>query len=185
MLARAAIFAVAASVMSVSAQLQILAPGGPNLWWVAQSENNIVWNCQESQFQNFTILVANGNPDVLVSPEAIIAIEPNFNCDIMITTQQANLPVADNYTVQFANPLNSSDIYAQSQPFAIMALGAAYPATSATPTASGTATGSSSSTGSAASVTKSSGASLNAVAGGPAGLAAMGVVLAGLVGMGV
>ena len=73
----------------------------------------------------------------------------------------SNEPAANNYTVQFANPLNNTDvspysitaafchlhsylsqIYAESQPFEIKPLGASYPA-SASPSGSATATGAS------------------------------------------
>ena len=54
--------------------------------------------------------VANSNPSLLVSPEAIIAIQPNFDCSEEVSPNQANLPVGDGYVVQFANPLNSSDV---------------------------------------------------------------------------
>jgi len=162
MLAHLAIVAAAIGLASAQSVLQILAPGGSDLWWVAQSENNIVWTCHENTaLSNFTILVANSNQNVLVSPEAIIAIQPNFDCSETITTQQANLPVASGYTVQFANPFNSSDIYAQSAPFEIKALGATYPAASATPTESGvssTGSGTATSSGSSSSSTSKSAA---------------------------
>ncbi|EIN08774.1 hypothetical protein PUNSTDRAFT_52260 [Punctularia strigosozonata HHB-11173 SS5] len=141
--------AVAALAGVASADLQVLAPGGPDLWWVAQSVNTILWNCQESQFQNFTILIANSNPTILVQPQAIIAIEENFDCSKTITEQQANFTVASGYTIQLANTLNTTDIYAESQPFEIKSLGSTYPASSATPTATGTSTASGSNSASA------------------------------------
>jgi len=133
----AALFGVA-----VAGDLTVVVPGGPDLWWVDKSQNNIVWTCQDSPYSNFTILVANQNTQVLSSPIAIVAIENNFDCSKIITPDQANQPPGTGYIIQLANILNETDVYAQSQPFEIKALGAAYPASSATPTASGTSTGS-------------------------------------------
>lgn len=66
--------ALASALVHVaSAQLQVLSPGGDNLWWgefhvlssisahndlfaVADNENLLVWNCNESQEQTFTVL---------------------------------------------------------------------------------------------------------------------------------
>jgi len=144
---------VAALASNAAAQLKILSPGGPNLWWVAQSQNDIVWTCQTSPYQNFTILIANSNPDVLVSPFAFVAEQPNYDCSEEISQYQLTQPAASNYTIQFANILNSSDIYATSEPFEIKALGASYPPASATPT--GTATSSASGTNSASSASAS------------------------------
>jgi len=147
MYTRSVLSAVTLSLVGLaSAQLQVISPGGPNLWWVAQSVNNIVWNCQQNtEFSNFTVLVANSNPNILVSPEAIVAVVPNFDCSLQTTVQQVNLQVADGYTVILANPLNSTDVYATSQPFSVKAAGAAYPASSATPTGTGTSSSTSSS----------------------------------------
>jgi hypothetical protein len=148
-------FAVALADLS---GLSIVSPGGDGLWWVAKSQNNIVWTCQTSPVGNFTILVANSDPKVLVAPIAIVAIENNFDCSKTITQDQANQAPGTGYTIQLANPFNETDIYAQSQPFEIKALGAAYPASSATPTASGTSTGSSTTTTSSSSTSTHTGA---------------------------
>ncbi|EPQ53529.1 hypothetical protein GLOTRDRAFT_17384, partial [Gloeophyllum trabeum ATCC 11539] len=123
--AAAALFGVA------NADLSILAPGGPNLWWVASSTNTLLWTCKDSQYQNFTILVANSNPSILSAPQAIIAVQNNYDCSKTITDSQSGYPPATGYTVQLANPLNSTEIYAQSQEFEIKPLGSAYPASSA------------------------------------------------------
>jgi hypothetical protein len=136
------------------------------LFAVANSQNTLVWNCKESQFDNFTVLyvsslhtyphlhpffpsnklitcppcrIANSNQNILVAPQAIIAVQNNFDCSKSITTQQANLPVSTGYTVQLANPINSTQVYAESEPFEVKAQGSAYPDPSATPT--GTPTG--------------------------------------------
>ncbi|PSR72739.1 hypothetical protein PHLCEN_2v11434 [Hermanssonia centrifuga] len=141
---------------SAVADLQVLAPGGPNLWWggyqgtsikfgfigdlqtsgpiVAQSANTIVWTCADSPFQSFTILIANSA--ISPVPEAIIASENNFDCSQTTTAaQQLNFPVGTGYTIQFANPLNNTDVYAESQQFEIKPLGSPFPPASATPVA--------------------------------------------------
>jgi len=150
---------LAALVSTAAADLQILSPGGPNLWWVASSINTLAWTCQDSQFQNFTVLVGSTTNPVLAQPQPIISIEPNFDCSQTITAQQETFPAGDGYYVQLANPLNSTQVYAQSQPFEIKPLGSAYPATSATPTESGaSATASSSGSGSPSASGSGSGA---------------------------
>jgi len=163
MYSRFALAATAAAIFgAATADLQVVVPGGPDLWWVAQSENNIVWTCDDSPYGNFTILVANQNPAILSSPIAIVAIENNYDCSKTITQEQANQAPGTGYMIQLANILNETDVYAQSQPFEIKALGSEYPASSATPTATGTQTGSaasgSSSTTSTASGSSSKGA---------------------------
>lgn len=54
--------------------------------------------------------IANSDPKVLVSPQAIIAIEQNFDCSKTITQQQESFAVGTGYTIQFANPLNNTDV---------------------------------------------------------------------------
>ncbi|KAJ4478015.1 hypothetical protein C8R41DRAFT_520119 [Lentinula lateritia] len=118
--------ALASALVHVaSAQLQVLSPGGDNLWWVADNENLLVWNCNESQEQTFTVLVNNPN---MASALAIIAEQPNYVCSLLVTKDQmGGLPVGTGYVVQLANPLNGTDVYAQSSAFEIKAAGSAYP----------------------------------------------------------
>jgi hypothetical protein len=153
--AAAALFGVTVSADGTG-NLSIISPGGSGLWWVAQSQNNIVWTCQTSPYDNFTVLVANSDPKVLSAPIAIIAIENNYDCSKEITQDQSNQPVGTGYTIQFANPLNNTDVYAESQPFEIKALGSTYPASSATPSVSGTQTGSASGASASSTTTSSS-----------------------------
>ncbi|KAG1726406.1 hypothetical protein EDB19DRAFT_2028408 [Suillus lakei] len=111
----------AALLSVVSAQLTITSPG-TNDWWVASSLNTISWTCDTSPYLNFTILLANSNPAVLAAPLAFIAVQENFDCSESITQQQSAQPAGTGYTIQFASTLNSTDIYAQSEPFEIKAL---------------------------------------------------------------
>ncbi|KAI0937561.1 hypothetical protein AcW1_001591 [Taiwanofungus camphoratus] len=183
MFARTALTAtLLAFVSSAAAQLQIVSPGGPNLWWVAQSDNTVLWTCETSPYSNFTILIANSNPSVLASSLAIVAQQPNYDCSETISQHQISQPAASGYTLMFANPLNNSDIYATTQPFEIKALGAAYPPSSATPTATASATpssssGSSGSSSSSAPSATTSKSAASKVATSFGGMAVLGAVL--------
>ncbi|KAI0674480.1 hypothetical protein C8Q78DRAFT_1015030 [Trametes maxima] len=101
---------LAALVGSSLAQLEILTPGGDNLWWVAQSDNVITWTCKTSPYTNFTVLIANSDPKVLVGPQAFIAQQNNFDCSELITKDRVNMPVGTGYTIQLANPFNETDV---------------------------------------------------------------------------
>jgi len=71
----AATTAIAAMFATVAADLEILTPGGPDLWWgqlkkvhiphipllilssaVAKSQNVLSWTCHSSPYTNFTVL---------------------------------------------------------------------------------------------------------------------------------
>jgi len=140
------LLAVTALAGAASAQLTITNPSSSS-WWVAQSTNTLTWTCNTSPYTSFTVLLANSNPSVLVSPLAIISIQENYDCSKLITQDQVVQPAATGYTIQFANILNGTDIYAESEPFEIKALGSAYPATSSA--AGATATGATGSAGAA------------------------------------
>ncbi|KDQ60385.1 hypothetical protein JAAARDRAFT_46100 [Jaapia argillacea MUCL 33604] len=158
----AATVAALFTAVAAQTQLSIIDPGGPNLWWIAKSANTLIWTCEQTTYQNFTVMIANSNPSVLVAPQAVIAIQQNFQCSLLIQPNQLDFPPSTGYTVQFANVLNSTDVYASSQPFEIKALGAAYPASSATPTSTASSTASGSGSGATASSTSKSGAFSNA-----------------------
>ncbi|KAH9831172.1 uncharacterized protein C8Q71DRAFT_783088 [Rhodofomes roseus] len=170
---------LAAIVSGAAAQLTILSPGGPDLWWVDGEVNDVTWTCNSSPYQNFTVLLGSSNTSILTSNYAFVAEQPNYQCSVEIySTQLTKFPPADGYTIIFANILNSSDIYATSQPFEIKAEGAQYPASSATPTGTATATSSAASasgSSSSGSSTQSNGAGALAVPMG--GLAMVGAVL--------
>ncbi|KAF9220811.1 hypothetical protein BS17DRAFT_636556, partial [Gyrodon lividus] len=134
------ILAAAALAGAASAQLNITNPN-PNSWWVAGSANTLAWTCNTSPYTTFTVLLTNSNPSILNAPLAIIAIQQNYDCSETITQQQSSQPAATGYTVQFANPLNNTEVYAETEPFEIKALGSAYPATSS-PAAAASATSS-------------------------------------------
>lgn len=92
--------------------------------------NTLSWTCHESQFTNFTVLyvshsylrphgpcadsglysVGNTNPSILSQPQAIIAIENNFDCSKTITQEQEIFPAGSGYTILLANTLNNTDV---------------------------------------------------------------------------
>ncbi|KAI0070131.1 hypothetical protein K474DRAFT_1670386 [Panus rudis PR-1116 ss-1] len=174
---------LAALLGVVAADLKVTNPSSSS-WWVANSINTIAWTCKESSFQTFTIFIANSDPKVLTSPQAIIAVQNNFDCSKTITQDQANYTAGTGYSIQLANPLNSSDIYAQSDLFEIKPLGSAYPATSsAAPSPTDSSSGSSPSssdapTGASGGSSGATSLSMSVSALAAAGVAALGFVLA-------
>ncbi|KAF9240447.1 hypothetical protein BU15DRAFT_87657 [Melanogaster broomeanus] len=141
---------------------------------LAQSANTLTWTCTTSSYTSFTVLIANSNPSILVAPMAIISIQENYDCSKLLTQQQVVQPVGTGYTIQFANILNGTDIYAESQPFEIKALGSAYPTTSASAATASGATG----TGSSASPAQTGAAVANYI---PVGLSMAAALTLGLV----
>ncbi|KAH9036865.1 hypothetical protein EDB85DRAFT_1810631, partial [Lactarius pseudohatsudake] len=148
---------VSTLVGTAVADFHFISPGGSDLWWVAQSQNTLVWSCNDSPPATaYLLLVNNTNPTILAAAEAIVANIQNSDCSHTITVQQAVLTPATGYTLIFADTLDQTKIYATSETFEVKALGAAYPPTSATPTGSATSTSGSSSGSSTASGSTSS-----------------------------
>jgi hypothetical protein len=174
---------VAASIGSASADLKITSPTADK-WWVAQSQNLISWTCKDTTVQSFTVLVGNQDPKISVAPLAIIPVQQNFQCSILVTQDQANQPAGTGWQIFFADVLNITNYLAISDPFEIKPIGSAYPAQTTTDVsvATGTASGSGSGTAPSATTTPKSGAaslvphSVWAAAG--AGLGALALVLA-------
>ncbi|KAI0037231.1 hypothetical protein K488DRAFT_39622 [Vararia minispora EC-137] len=151
-----------ASVVGSASAFSILSPGGPNLWWVAGSENTLVWTCHDNPpAQTFQLLLNNTSPTVLTSAEAILANLPNADCSQSITTQQVNLAPATGYTLIIADQTDQTKIYAVSDQFEVKAVGSAFPATSATPTGSSSVSATASGSGSAPSASTSTGSGAN------------------------
>ncbi|KAJ8502025.1 hypothetical protein ONZ45_g2926 [Pleurotus djamor] len=150
-----AIVAAVAAVASAQDQFAITAPSS-STWWVAQSANVFSWTCRTNPPNNdYTVLIGNTDPTILVQPQAVISIQANADCSKEITRQQADFKPGQNYFLQLANPLNSTNVYAQSEPFEIRALGSAYPTTTvipggASPTGGASSAGTGTGTGSAA-----------------------------------
>ncbi|KAI0293957.1 hypothetical protein BC826DRAFT_360626 [Russula brevipes] len=157
----AALAAISTLVGSVTAAFQIYDPG-PSAWWVASSDNLLKWTCNDSApALQYTVLLNNTNASILTAPLPIRASLANSDCSETIRRDEFSFPIADGYTILFANSSDQRDILATSQPFEIKSLGSAYPS-SATPSnstpTSTTVTGSSS-TGTPTSASKSNGAS--------------------------
>jgi hypothetical protein len=137
------------ATFAAATSLQITQPSS-SIWWVAKSQNVLAWNCQSGtdSVTNFTVLISNVNPSILAAPLAIIAIQQNFDCSIIITQDEASQPAATGYTILFANPLNNTDVYATSEQFEIKPLGSLYPSqvssSASAPGGTGTGTGTSS-----------------------------------------
>ncbi|KAK0210388.1 hypothetical protein DFS33DRAFT_1483488 [Desarmillaria ectypa] len=161
---------------AVFADLKVTSPSA-DIWWVAKSTNVIAWTCNDSPASEFTILITNPDTSVLTSALAIVAIEPNYDCSKVLTQQQVSMPAATGYVLQLANPLNSSQVYAASEPFEIKPLGAAYPSSSAavqSPTGS-LASASASAASASASASGNAGSTLQTSLG--FGLGAIGAIL--------
>jgi len=177
-------FLASALLGGVTADLTIIVPGGPNLWWVDQSENTLIWTCQDSSYTQFNVLIANSNVNLLTAPLPIISSLDNFDCSRTITSDMFNLQAGTGYTIQLTDIFNDTDVYATSQPFEIKAFGSSYPDSTATPTASGTSSGSSGPSGTQSSA-KPSGTAKGSTGGGIksslSGLAAFVAVALGVV----
>lgn len=124
---RSFVVSLLAAASLVAAQFRVTMPGSNN-WWVARSTNVLEWTCREANAPaQFTVLIGNSDPTILVQPLAIIAQQNNFDCSIIITQDQANQAAGQGYTIYLANPLNNTDVYAASEPFEIKPLGSLYP----------------------------------------------------------
>jgi len=136
-----------------TADLQIIVPGGSSLWWINNSDNNLIWTCNDSPYTQFNVLIANSNTNLLTAPLPIISTLDNFVCAKGITKDMFNLQAGTGYTIQLTDIFNNTHIYATSQPFEIKPLGSAYPDASATPTGTGTTSGTGTNTASSPSST--------------------------------
>jgi len=175
---------VAALLSGASAGLQVIVPGGDSLWWVDQSDNNLIWNCNESGVTAFNVLLYNPNINLLPSALPIVGNLNNYVCMKDISKDLFSLTAGTGYVIQLTDILNDTNIYTQSQPFELKALGSPYPDASATPTGSGSgssSTGSSSGTSSGStpsgSTTGQTGGSIKATICGLTALAAFAVAL--------
>ncbi|CAE6416368.1 unnamed protein product [Rhizoctonia solani] len=117
---------VAFWVALASAQQLTITEPSSDRWWVAQSINTLRWNCEQTTYTNWTVLITNPDVTILSGPLALIAIQWNYDCSKTITPGEQLKP-ATGYVMQFANALNSTDVWATSQPFEVKALGSTYP----------------------------------------------------------
>jgi len=149
---------VACSALYASAAITILAPSS-SYWWVANSQDLFSWTCG-SQFNegytNFTVLINNQNPAVFNGPQALVSIQWDYDCSVLLAaTTAAGLPASTGYVLSFADVFNQTHIIAQSDPFEVKAAGSAY-APQPSGVASATVTAGANATSSASSSTPSS-----------------------------
>ncbi|KAL1751194.1 hypothetical protein FB107DRAFT_278915 [Schizophyllum commune] len=159
---------------------RVLVPGGDDLWWVASSSNNIIWTCEDSPYQSFSVYLTNSDVNVLSGPIGIIATQNNYDCSKTITQQQAAQPAGKGYKVLLTDPLNMTNVYAASEEFEIKPLGSTYPDASATPGVGGS--GSATSSGASASSTAQDNSSGDDNNGAASIGGVFGAVVAGVVG---
>ncbi|KAF9558574.1 hypothetical protein CPC08DRAFT_751390 [Agrocybe pediades] len=129
---------VAALTSVANADLQVTRPSS-DIWWVAKSNNVIAWTCQDTDIQQFTVLIGNVDPQVQTAPGAIIGIQNNFDCSILLNADQFSQGVGTGWQVLLADIFNNTHVYATSQPFEIKPQGSPYPDQGGT-TANATAT---------------------------------------------
>ncbi|KAI5888122.1 uncharacterized protein SCHCODRAFT_02635773 [Schizophyllum commune H4-8] len=156
---------------------RVIVPGGDDLWWVASSSNNIIWTCEDSPYQSFSVYLTNTDVNVLSGPIGIIATQNNYDCSKTITQQQAAQPAGKGYKILLTDPLNMTNIYAASEEFEIKPLGSTYPDASATPGVGAGGSGTATSSGASASSTAENNSSDD-----KNGAASVGYSLTGVVG---
>jgi len=146
-------FTFVAIAAAQTTNFQILAPG-PDIWWVANNINNIIWTpCDgTAPATAFNVLVSAPSS---VAPGlvnlSLLGNQPTFQCSKSFTP--TNLPVGKGYTMTFTEATDTTKVLA-STTFEVRDSGAAYPTTTAE-----SATGTAASTGSAASTGASAQAS--------------------------
>ncbi|KAF7349422.1 hypothetical protein MSAN_01732100 [Mycena sanguinolenta] len=127
-LSLASLALVGAAYAQVSTSgLSVLVPGGPDLWWLANQPNNIKWTCEQTAFPDFTIWINNSNTTLLTAITPLIAIEQNFNCDLLVSAELVTMPIGTGYTIVLTDPTNGTNVYASSAEFEIKALSAGVP----------------------------------------------------------
>lgn len=116
-----------ASLATFAQGFSVTAPNA-DTWWVAKSVNVLKWDCKAPDApQQFTVIIANKDPKILVAPLPIISIVQNYDCSKEITQDQSNQPAGTGYTIQLADILNGTHVYATSDEFEIKPLGSTYP----------------------------------------------------------
>jgi len=140
---------IAACFVAVGNAFSITRPSSTS-WWVADSMNTLQWTCEDAipNFPQYTVLITNPNTALLTGPLAIIAELNNFDCSETINLS-TNILAGPNYQIIFGNPLNETDVLAQSEAFTIEPFGSTYPPQPTTSTAANaTSTGASTPSGS-------------------------------------
>ncbi|EKM76943.1 hypothetical protein AGABI1DRAFT_130950 [Agaricus bisporus var. burnettii JB137-S8] len=119
----------AASLAAAQSTFKITNPSADH-WWVAESSNVLTWDCKNNPHTTFGVFIANADQTLFAGDLAIIPQQPNADCSKEITHNQVNQPPGSGYIIKFANAVNSSEVFAQSDQFEIRPLGSAFPTTS-------------------------------------------------------
>jgi len=150
---------IAALAASAQAALTITQPSASN-WWIADSVNNIAWTCGNGNPAAYTVVVTNPDVKLLTGPLAVVGVLNDYICSYSYTPG-SELRVGTGYTLSLTDILNSTHIYATSDPFEIKPKGSTYPP-QVTPGAgasgSNAASGSGTATGSAPTSSPTNGA---------------------------
>jgi len=145
----ATLLVVSLSALYVSAAITILAPSS-EFWWVADSTNLYSWTCgaqYNGGYTNFTVLIQNQNQALFNGPQALVAIQWDYDCSVDLpASSTAQIPVGTGYTLSFSDVYNQTNVIAKSSLFEVKASGSVYPTqpsgvSSATVTANATGTG--------------------------------------------
>jgi len=124
---RFSLAAAATSVLALasfaSAQSVITAPA-PDIWWVAKSNNVLEWDCKNFGYDKFTVMI---HREPMPSPLAVIAIQDNTQCSLLVTSNQFNVEPGTGYRILFGNIVNNTDVYTTSEEFEVKPLGSLYP----------------------------------------------------------
>jgi len=116
---------VAALALATFASAQsIVTNPSPDKWWVAKSDNVLEWDCKNSGLVQFTVLI---HRDGMAAPLAVIAIQDNFVCSLLVTSNQVDVEPATGYRLLFADIINNTNVFTTSDEFEVMPLGSLYP----------------------------------------------------------
>ncbi|EJD39209.1 hypothetical protein AURDEDRAFT_187498 [Auricularia subglabra TFB-10046 SS5] len=158
------------------AAVDVIAPG-PDVWWVAGSNNLLIWECNDNDvIPRYTVFATHPDKTILTDRTPLIAELDNTQCSHEITQGEvAPLRPAQGYIIQMCDPLNNTHILGVSQPFEVKAANSPYSTVQKTPkprtqdqpsqTTSGSGSGSTNTPGNGAAKTGASAlAALGAVA---------------------
>ncbi|KZV82815.1 hypothetical protein EXIGLDRAFT_754731 [Exidia glandulosa HHB12029] len=175
--------AVSLSALVASVYAFDIVQPGPDAWWVAGTENLLVWNCHDSAvLPLYTVFALNPDITVLTDKTPLIANLDNTQCSHTITAgEAAPLKPATGYTLQFVDPLNSSHVFGTSQTFEVKAANSPYSTVTKTAAPAGQATPVGGATGTSSGAAGATQTSNAAVANGAGVVAAFGAVAMGLV----
>ncbi|GMK59449.1 hypothetical protein CspeluHIS016_0800550 [Cutaneotrichosporon spelunceum] len=156
--------ALLANAASAFAAIQVTQPS-KDLWWINNSLNTLAWSGSAPP-ADFVVMLSNPDTKLLTTDSAVGSIAYTYMTSLTILPVQWN--PGPGYVIKLVNPLNGTEVYAESEAFEIKPEGSTYPTAGVT-SAAGTlaATGSSAANATAPSAaatsTKTGGAMANAV----------------------